>query len=739
MRIKVLLLLCLTISLKLTAQEKIYIHKSDKNTLGAPVSLTDSVYFSDNGTTVNFRVGTAFKTFQVTEIDSILFGDNSNTVQITYNGSSASVVNPMAFEGVSVEIIGAGVVVNSTLEDQEISYELSGTSPDGMFKIYSNTKFNLVLNEVSLNNADGPAINIQTGKKCTLNLMTGTSNLLTDGNTYSASDEDQKATLFSEGKLEFAGNGSLTVKSNSKHAICSDDFVSVLEGTIVVSGSAKDGIHANDSFKMSGGSLNVTATGDGIDCEGGYIEISGGSITTNNTAANVKGISCDSTLLISGGNIKITLSGNQSKGLKSGQKLTLSGGTVNITNSGAVVLETALSGFDPSYSCGIKCDSEVEISSTYLTIKCTGAGGKGIAADGNIRIISGTIDIATSGNGATYKNSTAVTDSYSAACLSTNVNVDITGGLLTLSASGTGGKGIKAAGTITVGDETNSPTLKITTSGAKFLVSGKDYCHPKAIVSDTKVIVNNGNVSISSSDDGIHAENSYTQNGGSVTISNSYEGVEGFNVIMNSGILTISATNDGINATAGTVRGGTESNDGSSLTVNGGTLVVSASNGDAIDSNGNIIINSGTTVANGPNSGVEEACDFNGSFTMKGGTFIGAGSNSNMTKAMSSSSTQPNMYISSGSAVSSGTILHIQDSAGKDILSFKPKNGAYKFLFSSGGLSKGSSYSIYTGGSYSGGTSLEGLYSGGTYSSSGATLKKTASLSTSATVNNISF
>lgn len=55
--------------------------------------------------------------------------------------------------------------------------------------------------------------------------------------------EDQKSTLFSEGQLEFSGKGILTVKSNLKHAICSDDYIDIQGGSITVSGALKDRIH----------------------------------------------------------------------------------------------------------------------------------------------------------------------------------------------------------------------------------------------------------------------------------------------------------------------------------------------------------------------------------------------------------------------------------------------------------------------------------------------------------------
>ncbi len=738
MRKYVLLYLGLVCSVTMLAQEKIYIHKSDKTSTEVKISNIDSIYFSSDGSKAYFRISGLLSEFAVSEIDSVSFIDYSSTIFVTYNGTTASVVNPLANNGVSVTVKGADVTVNSTSENTEINYSLKGTATEGMFKVYSTSKFNLNLNGVTLTNSDGPAVNIQSKKKCNITLEDGTTNTLADGSTYATSTEDQKSTLFSEGQIDFDGTGSLTVKSNSAHAICSDDYIDIKAGNITVSGATKDGVHANDYFEMSGGMLNITSTGDGVECESGYILISGGSLTSVNNSANAKGLTCDSTLTITGGTIKLTLAGNQSKGIKSDQKMTLSGGTITISTSGGVVLETSGSGYDPAYCTAIKSDDDIEINGSNITITSVGAGGKGVSSDKSIVVISGNLNITNSGTGTTYKNTKGTTDSYSAACLSA-ATINIAGGAVTTSSSGAGGKGFKADTSITIGDSNNSPTIGITTSGSKFVVSGSDYCHPKAIVCDGSIIINNGNTTISSSDDGIHAETAYTQNNGNVTITNSYEAVESFNITLIGGTLNVNASNDAINATAGTVSGGTESNDGSSLNVKGGTLIASCTGGDAIDSNGNIYISGGMTIANGPSSGVEEAADFNGSFVMTGGLFIGAGSNSNMTKAMSTSSTQANMYISSSAIISSSTLLHVQDSSGKDLLSFKPKTGGYKFLFSSSSLTKGSSYSIYTGGSYTGGSSNNGLYTGGTYSTSGATLKKTVSLSSSSTVNTISF
>lgn len=739
MRNSFFLLLSLFCSVTLFAQEKMYIHKLDKISLGALISKTDSVYFSNDGTKAYFRIGGQLAEYAASEIDSISFGANSSTIVVTYNGTSASVINPLAFEGVSVTVKGADVTVNSTSEDIEINYSLKGTASEGIFKIYSASKFNLKLNGVNLSNSDGPAVSIQSKKKCNITLEAGTSNVLADGVTYATSTEDQKSAFFSEGQLDFDGSGSLTVKSNSAHAICSDDYIHVLGGTVTVTGAAKDGIHANDYFKMSGGTLNVTSAGDGVECESGYILISGGSITSVNNSVDAKGLVCDSTLTISGGTIKLTLGGNQSKGIKATQKILINGGNINITNSGGVALIASGSGFDPAYSSGIKADSDIEISSSIVAIVASGAGGKGISSTGNMIINSGVINVTTSGAGVTFKNASGVTDSYSAVCLNSDINLSILGGEVTNTSSGSGGKCIKANGTITTGTVSSSPTLTLTTGGAKFLVSGSDYNHPKTMVSDGTITIKNGTLNISSTDDGIHSETSVVIDGGSTTISKSYEGIESVFVYINGGTVDLTASNDGINTSKGTTTGGTESNDGSCFYMNGGALIATTTNGDAIDSNGNLEMSGGTVIANGPSSGVEEAVDFNGTFKMTGGLFIGAGSNSNMTKAMSTTSTQANMYISSSALISSSTILHIQNASGTDVLTFKPRTGGYKFLFSSSALAKGATYSIYTGGSYSGGSSNNGLYTGGTYSNSGATLKKTVALSTTSTVNTISF
>lgn len=719
-----IIFLCLINSTLLFSQEKMYIHQTNI-TEGALISETDSIYFPNEDSVILSINDNEYK-YAVSGIDSILFGDDSETIIITYGGSSVSVINPLSFEGVSVAVDGADVVVTSTLDDRKVDYQLSGSTGDGMFKIYSDYKYNLILNGVSITNNDGPAINIQSGKKCSLTLEDGTENSLTDGDSYADSDEDQKAALFSEGQIKLEGSGSLTVRGNYKHAICSDDYIKISEGSITISGAEKDGIHATDYFEMSGGSLNITSDGDGIDVDG-YVLVSDGEITTLNPGDDINAISSDSITTISGGTINLTVSGNQSKGLRAKQEMYLEGGNITINTSGDVALEASGSGYDPSYCSAIKCKGNFYATGSNVTIKSTGIAGKGISCDEDISITSGKIDITTTGNGATYTNEDGEKDAYNATCITSDGNTSITGGTFTNSSSGSGGKGISADGTLTLGESDDSMVIDITTSGSEIQISRDDATEAKAIKADDAITINTGTISISSNDDGIKSDVSVTVNGGDLSISNSVEGIEAPYITINDGNISVVSSDDALNATYGT---GGERDDGSYIYIYGGYVVLNASKGDGLDSNGSVLMNDGTVIIHGPRSSPEVGIDVNGTFKITGGFLVASGPNSNQTEGPSSSSSQNSVIITTNRSLSSSTLFHIQDASGSNLLTFKPSRSYAAIVFSSSSLTKGSTYYIYTGGSCSG-TENDGLYADGTYS--GGTKKKSFTISGSST------
>lgn len=712
------------------SQDKLYIHRKDRTTLGVPVSLIDSIYFNHTASVINFSINGLTDNHHVSDIDSLVFGRNSDTVDIHFSGSEVSVLNPLAYEGVNISVNGCQVTVTSVISGIQVNYRLSGSTTDGMFRIFSNYKSGIELNGANITNPSGPAINIQSNKKCTVTLTAGTTNSLTDGMNYASSDEDRKGTLFSEGQLVFTGSGTLSVKSISNHAVCSDDHIEIEDGNITVAGAGKDGIHASDYFRMSGGSLNISATGDGIDCEKGYIDIPGGNITLVCPSDDVNGMVSDSTMTISGGSLHITVSGLRSKGVKAGRQMTLGGGTIQVEASGGVYLQRSGAGYDPAYCCAIKSGGNISIAGSNITIHSTGIAGKGISGDHAITLTSGSVNISCTGNGNTYTNSSGVVDSYNATCLTADGNISIPGGTLALTASGTGGKGITLNGILKIGDSGNSPSVNITTSGTKFRESGSgqniEYNEPKAIRSDGEVEISNGNIVISSNDDAIKSKTSVTFSNAKVTISKCVEGIEAPNITVNSGEISLTGTNDGFNATKGT---GSEANDGSLLTFNGGYVVTNISSGDGLDSNGNMIMTGGTVLVHGPQSQPEVGMDFNGSFLISGGLLVVSGTNSNMTEGPGTSSQQYSVIAKTTTANSS--LFHAEDAGGNNIITFKPVRTYYSMIFSSPLLKSGGTCKIYTGGS-STGVLKDGMYTGGTYS--GGTLKKSFSITGKVTI-----
>lgn len=692
--------------------------------VGMFISALDSLYFNQSGTIAFFQTLNGLNQFNLTEIDSITFSTTlDSTIYITYNGATVSVINPLESLGVSVETNGADVIVTSTAGLSDIDYVLSGTSSNGMFKIYSDKKLNLHLNNLNLTNNDGPAINVQSSKKITVALVDGTTNSLTDGVTYITppNSEDQDAAFFSEGQLIFTGNGTLNINAqgSNQHALKSDDYIQIDNGNIVISNSVKDGINVNDGFFMYGGSVNIASAGDGIDADASVIEVSDGYITILSYSDDKSALKADSLISISGGTFNITVQGEQSKSINSDRNIIITGGEFQIITSGGVVLETSGSGYDPSYCTAIKADSLILIDSCSIEITATGIAGRGLSCDGIIQINSGTVEINSSGNGGTYTNSTGQLDAYIGNSLNADGRIYILGGEVTISNSGSGGKGISGDANITIGSSTTYPTISLTTSGTRITISNGNYAEAKAISVDSMVTIENGNLTITSADDGIKSKTFIIINGGVINVAQSKEGIEAPNIFVNGGDVSVNASDDGFNATYGD---GGEFDDGSNLTFNNGYVYVNSSQGDAIDSNGDVNINGGVIVAHGPLSSPEVGLDYNGTCKVTGGFLVISGTNSNMTQAPGTTSTQYSVLLKTTTSINAGTLFHIEDASGNSLLTFAPNRRYYSVVFSDAALVNGTSYKVYTGGT-STGTLHNGLYTGGTYS--GGTLKKT--------------
>ncbi|WP_299317159.1 carbohydrate-binding domain-containing protein [uncultured Maribacter sp.] len=306
---------------------------SDDNENETTTTTDDVVITSTNST------GTAEGDTDNTGADEDDLVENAtfeNTVQIVFSETSVTITNPVP-DDVVITQDGADVTVSSTIS--EVAYEVSGTTTDGMLKMYSDKKFKLSLTDLSITNNDGPAINIQSSKTIFV-LLEGTNNLI-DASSYSVipDDEDAKAAFFSEGQLVFSGSGALNVAGNYKHGIASDDYIRVISGTITVSEAASDGMHTNDYIIIDGGTININASSDGMDCGEGYIIINSGTFNINAIDDGIVASydiddedepddSITPNLTINGGEFTITTS--EGEGMEAKGIMTINDGNINI-------------------------------------------------------------------------------------------------------------------------------------------------------------------------------------------------------------------------------------------------------------------------------------------------------------------------------------------------------------------------------------------------------------------------
>ena len=157
------------------------------------------------------------------------------------------------------------------------------------------------------------------------------------------------------------------------------------------------------------------------------------------------------------------------------------------------------------------------------------------------------------------------------------------------------------------------------------------------------VNISGGNISIETSDDGIHADCGLNISGGYINVQKSYEGLEGNTIDVSGGEIYVYSSDDGVNASSGKVT--------PNITISGGFMdieVPASGDTDGMDSNGSITQTGGVVIVKGPgnasgNSFGAAAVDSDGAVTLSGGTFIVFGGfeqtpSTTLTKTLCSSS-----------------------------------------------------------------------------------------------------
>ena len=282
-------------------------------------------------------------------------GEFKNIVRITWDGSSVSCSQSNDDGDIVVTTSGADVTVNASKKAQ---YILSGNSSDGSFKIYSDKKFQLTLDGLTLTNPTGAAINSQTKKRMYLVVADGSVNTLGDGSSYTASVpvlddegnatgeyEDEKGVVFSEGQIILSGAGKLSINAVGKNGLVSDQYLRIrplTRLTVSASSTASNALKA-DSVLIMGGVINLgtaSADGKGIQSETDVI-ISGGRTTVITTGSGDASTGGGGGMMPGGGGpgwrtrASSSSSGNAPKGIKAGARIRVTGGTLRVRCDGS--------------------------------------------------------------------------------------------------------------------------------------------------------------------------------------------------------------------------------------------------------------------------------------------------------------------------------------------------------------------------------------------------------------------
>lgn len=303
---------------------------------------------------------------------------------------------------------------------------------------------------------------------------------------------------------------------------------------------------------------------------------------------------------------------------------------------------------------------ELTIAGGTLSVAVSANAAKGLKSDGAMTLQDGEVTITATGGG---KWDSDESKAKASSCLSSNSKILISGGTQTLTASGCGGKGISSDDSLVV----SGGTLTINTSGGLYAyVNGTEYtnytgstdrlssdqkCSPKGIRVEGVVEIDGGNINVT-------------------TTGNGAEGIESKSTLtINDGTVVVSAYDDAINSS-------------SHMYINGGDITVVASDNDGLDSNGNMYINGGVIKAFGttsPECGIDANEEQNYTVIFTGGTLLAVGGGNSVPST--SESTQP--YVSTTMSVSAGTEISVSSGSTQLATFTVPSN------YSSGSSSQG--------------------------------------------------
>ena len=299
---------------------------SASNASATATSATSTSASSTSGTTS--KVADSFST-DVKSGAKLAEDTHYSAKDVTWDSSSEVTIdlsNPTATDGVTVS---DGVITITKAGN----YKLTGTY-EGQIKVEAadSDMVRLILNNATITNSTGAAINVVKADEVVIYTASGTTNTVSDGSSYSdTASGSPDAAIYSKSDLTLAGEGTLNVEGKYEEGIHTTDGLVIASGTLEVN-AANTGIKGKDYVDILDGTITVTATKDGIkatnDTDGnrGWVRLSGGTV---NISAGDDGFKAERVLEISGGTLNITQS---NEGIEA-QYINILDSIVNVTSS----------------------------------------------------------------------------------------------------------------------------------------------------------------------------------------------------------------------------------------------------------------------------------------------------------------------------------------------------------------------------------------------------------------------
>ncbi len=226
--------------------------------------------------------------------------------------------NNLTVNGTTVTISASGeYYIDGTLDDGQIIVNVPDETVDtGTVKIF--------LDGVNITGGAAPAIYVANAENTSINLVEGTTNVLSDGTAAYEGDYLENGVIEAKDDMTVKGSGTLEINAANQYAIACSNDLKFNGGTINITAAASDAVRGKTSVTVKDGKLNIDSAGDGIKSTKGNVTIEGGVIGIK---ASNDAVQAETTIDISGG--IITASGD--RGLTAVTGTNITGGTVTAT------------------------------------------------------------------------------------------------------------------------------------------------------------------------------------------------------------------------------------------------------------------------------------------------------------------------------------------------------------------------------------------------------------------------